>query len=151
LVWILAICRVNKAARQRCVTAAGSQQRAFLKDVGRAYQGTTLGVISEDTPASKVTRQLIEEEFTALTGIKVEWELTLLARVLVAAESESASHCARMTGPEHGQPLAYRHAGQGSSNGMLNTGTASERLSNADSAATPMATRVSQAPYSMCV
>jgi multiple sugar transport system substrate-binding protein len=82
---------VAESASAASTTTAGSQQRAFLKDVGRAYQGTTLRVISEDTPASKVTRQLIEEEFTALTGIKVEWELTLLERVLVAAASDTAS------------------------------------------------------------
>jgi multiple sugar transport system substrate-binding protein len=82
---------VADSASASSASASGSDQRAFLKDVGKAYQGVTLRLISEDTPASKVTRELIAEEFTALTGIKVEWELSLLERVLAACASDTAS------------------------------------------------------------
>lgn len=59
-----------------------TDQYKFLTEMGRQFAGTTLRIVSEDTPPSKATLQLIAEEFAPLTNIKVEWELLPLDRVL---------------------------------------------------------------------
>lgn len=67
-----------------------SDQQKFLRDVGKTFAGTTLHVVSEDTPPSAATRELMKLEFTALTGINVEWELLPLDRVLAKVIADTA-------------------------------------------------------------
>lgn len=74
---------------QSAVTS-GSDQKAFLRDVGRSMQGTTLHVVSEDTPPCKVIRGLMLQEFEPLTGIHVEWELHSLGEVLSRVTTDVA-------------------------------------------------------------
>jgi multiple sugar transport system substrate-binding protein len=66
-----------------------SDQHRFLVGLRGAFAGTRLRVVSENTPPSQATVDILREEFTPLTGIEVEWELLPLDRVLsrVAAET----------------------------------------------------------------
>ncbi len=74
----------------------GTDQYHFLSDVGRSFSGTKLRVVSEDTPPSQAIKKLIEQEFTPLTGIEVEWELIpldrALARILSDVGQKSGGH-----------------------------------------------------------
>ena len=63
---------------------------AFLKEMGRRFKGTTLHIVSEDTPPSVATRRIMLEEFIPLSGINVEWELLPLDRVLAKLSSTTA-------------------------------------------------------------
>lgn len=67
-----------------------TDQRAFLQDVGSAFAGTTLHIVSEDTPPSKATREIMQEEFIPLTGIEVVWEQLPLDRVLAKINADTA-------------------------------------------------------------
>lgn len=67
-----------------------SDQQKFLKDVRKTFGGTTLHVLSEDTPPSAATRQIMKEEFIPLTGINVEWEQLPLDRVLAKVIADTA-------------------------------------------------------------
>lgn len=60
----------------------GSEAYRYLKDIARVYAGRRLRVVSEDTPPSRATRELMRHEFTPLSGIEVSWELLPLDRVL---------------------------------------------------------------------
>ena len=57
---------------------------AWLKDVGRAFRGRniTIKYSTEATPPSQVLSTLVERDFTAHTGIRVEVEIVPLAQVL---------------------------------------------------------------------
>lgn len=68
----------------------GTDQQNFLKEVGGRYSGTTLRVVSEDTPPSKATKEIMKEEFIPLTGINVEWELLPLDQVLAKISADTA-------------------------------------------------------------
>jgi multiple sugar transport system substrate-binding protein len=59
-----------------------TEQHRFLKEVGRAFAGTRLRVVGEDTPPTRATIELMKHEFTPLTGIDVTWEQLPLDRVL---------------------------------------------------------------------
>lgn len=69
---------------------AGTDQQSFLKDVGRFFSGSTIRIVSEFTPPSQATKELMKEEFIPLTGINVEWELLPLERVLAKIAVDTA-------------------------------------------------------------
>jgi multiple sugar transport system substrate-binding protein len=67
-----------------------SEQHRFLEDAGRAFAGTRLRVVGENTPPSQATIAIMRHEFSPLTGIEVEWELLPLERVLAKIVAETA-------------------------------------------------------------
>ncbi len=69
----------------------GTDGQRFLRDVGRTFSGTTLRVVSEDSPSSRATVKILREEFTPVTGIEVLWERLPLERVLAAIGQDTAS------------------------------------------------------------
>jgi multiple sugar transport system substrate-binding protein len=62
----------------------------FLRDVGGQFRGATVKVVTEDTPPGRAIQALIEPEFTALTGIAVEWETLPLDQVLARVSQDAA-------------------------------------------------------------
>lgn len=86
---------VRASAGPASAVEAGPQ-RQFLSEVGRAFAGTKLRVVSEDTPPSRATRAIMQDEFVRLTGIEVEWvQLPLyraLARVLADTGRRAGTH-----------------------------------------------------------
>jgi multiple sugar transport system substrate-binding protein len=67
-----------------------TDQQKFLRDVGRAFAGQTVHVVTEDTPPSLATREIMKQEFMPHTGIHVEWELLPLDRVLAKVSADTA-------------------------------------------------------------
>ena len=67
-----------------------TDQQLFLKDVGSAFAGTTLRIVSESTPPSRAISQIMQEEFIPLTGINVEWEQLPLDQVLAKISQDTA-------------------------------------------------------------
>src|SRR5207244_7854098 len=67
-----------------------SDQHTFLRDVGRTFAGQTVHVVTEDTPPSLATREIMKHEFIPLTGIDVVWELLPLDRVLSKVSADAA-------------------------------------------------------------
>ena len=63
---------------------------SYLTDVGGQFKGTTIKVITEDTPPGAAIRALMEEQFIPLTGINVEWEVVPLAEVLSTLSADAA-------------------------------------------------------------
>jgi len=47
-------------------------------------------VVTEDTPPSLATREIMKHEFMPLTGINVVWELLPLDRVLAKVSADTA-------------------------------------------------------------
>lgn len=86
--------KVNSSTADHFTLDSSSDQYHFLKDVGGGFSSTKLRVVSENTPAARVTKNLIEKEFTPLTGISVEWELLSLERVL----AKIIADCSRKAG-----------------------------------------------------
>ncbi|GEJ58792.1 ABC transporter substrate-binding protein [Anaeromyxobacter diazotrophicus] len=83
------------AGAVRATAGAGSAlepgaQRQFLTEVGRSFAGTTLRVVTEDTPPSVATREIMKEEFEQLTGIHVVWEQLPLYRALATISADTA-------------------------------------------------------------
>jgi hypothetical protein len=68
-----------------------SDQQEFLRDVGRVFAGQTVHVVTEDTPPSLATREIMQQECMPLTGINVEWEILPLDRVLAKVSADTAS------------------------------------------------------------
>lgn len=66
-----------------------TEQYKFLKEMGRRFSGTTLRILTEDTPPANATKQLLIEEFIPVTGITVEWESLPLDRVLAKIISDT--------------------------------------------------------------
>jgi multiple sugar transport system substrate-binding protein len=62
----------------------------FLKEAGRTFAGRKIRIVTEDTPPSQATRQLVLKEFVPLTGIEVNWELLPLDQVLAKILSDTA-------------------------------------------------------------
>lgn len=52
-----------------------------LKEASRSYRGITVHFVGENTPPNRALSELVEDEFTAITGIKVEMELLHLEHV----------------------------------------------------------------------
>jgi multiple sugar transport system substrate-binding protein len=74
--------------RSACVE--GTEQQRFLKEVGGAFRGKTVRVVSEATPPSLATRKLMFKEFIPLTGIDVQWEVIPLERVLAKVSQDTS-------------------------------------------------------------
>ncbi len=64
-------------------------QHKFLKEMGRQFSGTTIRIVTEDTPPANAIKKLMEEEFVPVTEIKVEWESLPLDRVLAKMISDT--------------------------------------------------------------
>ena len=54
----------------------------WLRDVGSRYKGSKIRFVSEPTPPTVVASRLARDEFTAHTGIEVEFEIVPLEQVL---------------------------------------------------------------------
>jgi multiple sugar transport system substrate-binding protein len=61
---------------------------AWLNDVGRPYSGAKIRFASEATPPAIVVNQLVKDEFTKATGIKVEVEIVPLEQVFAKATQD---------------------------------------------------------------
>ena len=62
----------------------------FLTEVGGQFKGTTIKVVTENTPPGTVISTLMKEQFIPLTGINVEWEVMPLDQVLSTASVDTA-------------------------------------------------------------
>ena len=67
----------------------GTDAHAFLTEISKGFSGKKIRIVTEDTPPSKATRQLVQKEFTPLTGIEVDWELLPLDQVLAKVLSDT--------------------------------------------------------------
>ena len=65
---------------------------AFLTDVGGRFTGTTIRVVTENTPPGDAIRTLLAEQFSPLTGITVEWDVLPLDQVLSQISLDTAQH-----------------------------------------------------------
>lgn len=81
--------KIDVLGPQSAITA-GTDQHKFLAEMGTRFSGTTLHVVSEDTPPANAVKQLLAEEFTPVTGIRVEWESMALDRVLAKVVSDTS-------------------------------------------------------------
>lgn len=81
---------LRASANAKSAGSSGTDQQAFLRDVGRTFAGTTLRIVSEFTPPSQATKELMKEEFIPLTNINVEWEQLPLDRVLAKIAVDTA-------------------------------------------------------------
>ncbi len=74
----------------------GSEANRFLRSLRATFGGTRIRILTEDTPPSVAARVLARGEFSALTGIEVEWEMLPLeevfARTLVDTTEGSGHH-----------------------------------------------------------
>jgi multiple sugar transport system substrate-binding protein len=59
-----------------------ADQQQFLREVGGHFRGSRIRIVSEDTPPGLAINRMMKSEFTALTGIEVEWEIVPLDQVL---------------------------------------------------------------------
>jgi multiple sugar transport system substrate-binding protein len=62
----------------------------WLTDVGGQFKGTSIKVVSEDTPPSRAIISLMEDEFIKATGIQVNWEVIPLDQVLAKVSQDAA-------------------------------------------------------------
>ncbi len=72
-------------------SAPSAEVTQWLTDVGGQFKGTTIKVVSEETPPSRAIINLMEEQFIRPTGINVEWEVVPLAQVLSKVSVDAAS------------------------------------------------------------
>ncbi len=66
------------------------EQQQFFKEACRRFAGTTLHIISEATSPSYIIRNFAMEEFARMTGIRLDWELLPLDRLLSKMSSDTA-------------------------------------------------------------
>ncbi len=78
-----------KYARE--IFAQADDMNNWLKTVGSKFKGTTVRLSSESTAPSQLTSGLIADNFTALTGIEVQWEQTPLDQVLAKITQDTAT------------------------------------------------------------
>ncbi len=64
---------------------------AWLRDVGGQFEGSTIKVVSEETPPSRAIINLKAENFEAITGITVDWEVVPLDQVLAKVSQDAAT------------------------------------------------------------
>ncbi len=87
--------RRGAAARQATPAAVAIEQpqevTQFLTDVGGQFRGSTIRVVSEETPPSRAIINLKQQLFEEITGITVEWEVIPLAQVLSRVSQDAAS------------------------------------------------------------
>jgi multiple sugar transport system substrate-binding protein len=62
----------------------------FLTDVGSQFKGTTITVVTENTPPGAAISTLLQEQFSPLTGITVAWEVVPLDQVLARVSLDTA-------------------------------------------------------------
>lgn len=82
--------QIRATAGPNSAIEPSSDQQKFLRDVGRTFAGQTVHVVTEDTPPSLATREIMQQEFMPLTGINVVWELLPLDRVLAKVSADTA-------------------------------------------------------------
>jgi multiple sugar transport system substrate-binding protein len=82
--------QIRSTADASSAIEPSSDQQKFLRDVGRAFARQTVHVVTEDTPPSLATREIMKQEFMPHTGIHVEWELLPLDRVLAKVSADTA-------------------------------------------------------------
>src|SRR5712664_4040652 len=82
--------RSKRSERRPARAQPSSDQHRFLRDAGRSFSGQTVRVVTEDTPPSLATREIMKHEFIPLTGINVVWELLPLDRVLAKVSADTA-------------------------------------------------------------
>src|SRR5262245_5487621 len=63
-------------------TGPSAEMTKWLRDVGSRHKGTKIRFVSEATPPTIAASLLAKDEFTANTGIDVEFEIVPLERVL---------------------------------------------------------------------
>ena len=61
---------------------ASPEMMKWLQEVGSKYKGSKIRFVSEPTPPTVVASRLARDEFTANTGIEVEFEIVPLEQVL---------------------------------------------------------------------
>ena len=86
--------RVAAAPRSQAATPVADQPEemlAWLRDVGGQFSGTTIKVVSEETPPSRAIINLMPTNFEEVTGITVEWEVVPLDQVLAKVSQDAAS------------------------------------------------------------
>lgn len=67
---------------------------AWLTEVGSQFSGSVIRISSESTAPSQITSELIPDNFTAHTGIEVQWEQTPLDQVLSKITQDTATSSA---------------------------------------------------------
>jgi multiple sugar transport system substrate-binding protein len=82
--------QIRATAGPNSAIEPSSDQHKFLRDAGRTFSGQTVRVVTEDTPPSLATREIMKHEFMPLTGINVVWELLPLDRVLAKVSADTA-------------------------------------------------------------
>ncbi|MBA2754817.1 MAG: extracellular solute-binding protein [Chloroflexia bacterium] len=90
--------RIGRAASRPNPTGLAALQAStppaevtqWLTDVGGQFSGTTIKVVSEETPPSRAIINLLPEQFEAVTGITVEWEVVPLDQVLQKVSVDAA-------------------------------------------------------------
>ena len=83
--------QIRATAGPNSAIEPSSDQHKFLRDVGRTFAGQTVHVVTEDTPPSLATLEIMQQEFMPLTGINVLWEILPLDRVLAKVSADTAS------------------------------------------------------------
>jgi multiple sugar transport system substrate-binding protein len=63
-------------------TGPSAEMTKWLRDVGSRYKGTKIRFVSESTPPTIAAQVLAKDEFTANTGIDVDFEVVPLEQVL---------------------------------------------------------------------
>ena len=82
---------VSAATLQEAAATQPEEIVAFLRDVGGQFRGTTIRVVSEETPPSRAIINLKKEMFEDITGITVNWEVVPLDQVLAKVSQDAAS------------------------------------------------------------
>lgn len=82
---------VSAPRSAREVFAQSDDMSNWLKNVGGKFAGTTVRLSSESTAPSQITSSLIADNFTAVTGIEVQWEQTPLDQVLAKITQDTAT------------------------------------------------------------
>jgi multiple sugar transport system substrate-binding protein len=80
----------SQSTSSELVELLTSDQKQFLKDIGKSLKGQTIRIVTEDTPPSQVLWRMTREQFIPLTGIEVQWDLLPLDRVLARITQDTA-------------------------------------------------------------
>jgi multiple sugar transport system substrate-binding protein len=86
--------RANPVSANRRLYMQSDEMNTWLREVGGRFAGTTVRLSSESTAPSQITSDLIADNFTALTGINVQWEQTPLDQVLSKISQDTATESA---------------------------------------------------------
>ena len=86
-------CAAQPASSQARLDESGitDGQRQFLREVGGAFKGKRIRVVSENTPPGAIIGRMIREEFTPLSGIEVEWQPVPLDQVLARTLADTVA------------------------------------------------------------